>query len=150
MQDRILTIRFRCKSLEESPVLGKISDEFLEAVALEFFKLYFTQSDEIKPEEGDFYSLSPISANIEEGGWIPTDRETVIEDFKRWDVPLTEENIIAEIRTRQLENEGLTRSDAQGVADAEIRSGKLKVEDENHVQRILRRGTRHSHSSRLR
>lgn len=127
MQDRILTVRFRCKSLEESPVLGKISDEFLESVVLEFFKLYFTQSDEIKPEEGDFYSLNPVSAMFEE--MIPTDRESIIDALTIMKVPLTEQNILEEIRTRELENEGLTRSDAQGVVDAEVQQGKLKAED---------------------
>jgi hypothetical protein len=105
--------------------LGKITDTMLEVAALEFFKLYFSDSDEINPEAGDFYTLNPVSAMFEYT--VPTDRESVMDYLSLCNVPLDEQNILEEIRTRELENEGMTRSDAQSVVDVEVRTGKLKV-----------------------
>jgi len=124
-KDRVLTVRFRCKHLTESPVLGQITDTMLEVAALEFFKLYFADSDEINPEAGDFYTLHPVSAMLEYT--VPTDRESVMDYLSLCNVPLDEQNILEEIRTRELENEGMTRSDAQSVVDVEVQMGKLKA-----------------------
>ena len=56
---------------------------------------------------------------MENTGTIPTDDASIIADFKIIGVQDYARWLPYERRVRELENEGLTRSDAQGVADAE-------------------------------
>jgi hypothetical protein len=56
LKKRRITVEFDCEHLENSPVLGVISEEFLAANIEEFFKIYFAGVD-IHPDEGDFYKL---------------------------------------------------------------------------------------------
>jgi len=74
------------------------------------------QAKDPSPEAG------PTTQEV--GAMIPTDRETVTRDLIRLHLVPTAEDVRYETRVRELENEGLTRSDAQGVADCEFRSTK--------------------------
>jgi len=51
--------------------------------------------------------------------FLPTDRDSIIDYLKRVGCPVNEATIAYETRVTELENEGLTRSDAQGIADME-------------------------------
>jgi len=114
-----VTIEFDCECLETSPVLGKISDKTLSGAIEEFFKIYFTDA-EMHPEEGDFYTLSnPVVASIEEDYKYPLDDESILAEFKLTGVTDIETWLPYEKRVRELQNEGMTRGDAQGVADME-------------------------------
>jgi hypothetical protein len=46
-------------------------------------------------------------------------REEVIKSLKRSGIPTTDKNIKYEMRVQKLEDEGMTRSDAQGAAEVE-------------------------------
>ena len=54
---------------------------------------------------------------------IPTDRASVIQHLETIGCPVAEANIAYETRVTELENQGMTRSDAQGVADMEAERG---------------------------
>lgn len=126
---RKAVIVFDCNHLIKSSIFGEITEEMLRDYMNAFFKDVFVDY-KLEEEQGDFYNmtnpkiimtqeeLDTVRLTPEEEGYkLPTDDESILADFKKdgTDIKYLE----LEKRTRQLENEGLTRSDAQGVASAE-------------------------------
>lgn len=124
---RKIIVMFDCEHLDESKILGKITDELLSGGIAEFFKLCFADV-EMHPEEGDFYTIkNPVVITtqaqldtvclVHPDEMLPTDDESILADFSR---DGTHPKFLQyEKRCRELENDGCTRSDAQGIASAE-------------------------------
>lgn len=56
LKKRKIVVEFDCEHLEDSPIFGNITDDFLKSNIEEFFKVYLADVD-IHPDEGDFYKL---------------------------------------------------------------------------------------------
>lgn len=124
---RKIAIIMDIEYVEDSPVFGKVTDEFLTEHVNEQLKGMFVSTD-IHPEEGDLFRLTNASAILKQSyldtvclihpdDFQPTDEETVRAEFERDGTPL--KYLAWEIAVRKLENEGLTRSDAQGALEVQ-------------------------------
>jgi hypothetical protein len=113
--NRQVTITFDLKHLINSPVLGEVTEEMLK----EHIQTYFASvcvDVPIVEAEGDFFSITNPDVEIGEEN-IPTDDESIVADLEREGIPLS--YLPYEKRCRELENKGIPRSDAQGIAESE-------------------------------
>ncbi|RUP38916.1 MAG: hypothetical protein EKK63_11145 [Acinetobacter sp.] len=124
---RTVAIIIDVEHLKTSSVFGEINDELLREQLQGWVDSLFIKTP-IYEEHGDFYTasnpkvvLTQSELNtvyiIPEEDQIPTDDASILADFERDGTDI--KYLAYEKRCRQLENDGLTRSDAQGVAGAE-------------------------------
>jgi len=124
---RTVAIIVEVEHLKNSSVFGEIPDEMLREHLQAWVDSLFVQTP-IYEERGDFYTVSKprivlkqseldTVCIVPEEDKLPTDDETILADFAKDGTP--EKYLAYEKRCRELENEGCTRSDAQGIAVAE-------------------------------
>lgn len=115
-----IIVKLDCEHIKDSPVFGEITSEMIVERLTEQLKLMLVETD-IHPSEGDIFKLSNPSVSIEaaelsQDDMIPTDDESILAYLKSQG--MDESQLSYERYCRELENEGMTRSDAQSVADA--------------------------------
>ena len=124
---RTVAIIIDVEHLKTSSVFGEITDELLREQLQGWVDSLFINTP-IYEEHGDFYTASNPRVVltqseldtvyiVPEEDKIPTDDASILADFERDGTDV--KYLAYEKRCRELENEGLTRSDAQGVASAE-------------------------------
>ena len=124
---RTVAIIIDVEHLKTSSVFGEITDELLREQLQGWVDSLFIKTP-IYEEHGDFYTASnpkvvlkqselDTVCIVDEVVKLPTDDESILADFAKdgTDIKYLE----YEKRCRELENEGCTRSDAQGIAGAE-------------------------------
>jgi hypothetical protein len=128
-RERTVLVKLDCRHLEKLAGNVPVTDEMLTGMIEQFFDLYMSNEAEYKGDLPDVYAIKLREVSVvNEYDNIPTDYASVVEYLECCGVDLTPQNILEETRTRELENEGLTRSDAQGVVDCEVRNGTLKAD----------------------
>lgn len=115
-----IIVKLDCEHIKDSPVFGEITPEMIVERLTEQLKLMLVETD-IHPSEGDIFKLSNPSVSIEaaelnQDDMIPTDDESILAYLKSQG--MDESQLSYERYCRELENEGMTRSDAQSVADS--------------------------------
>lgn len=111
-----IVVNLDCEHIQDSPVFGKVTNESIVERLTEQLKLMLVDT-EIHPSEGDIFKLSNPVVSIEDAvELIPTDDDSILKFLKSQGID--ESQLSYEKYCRELENEGMTRSDAQGVADA--------------------------------
>lgn len=124
---RTVAIIVEVEHLKSSSVFGEITDEWLRESFQAWMDSVFVHTP-IYEERGDFYTVSKprivlkqseldTVCIVDEADKLPTDDESILADFAKDGTP--EKYLAYEKRCRELENEGCTRSDAQGIAGAE-------------------------------
>jgi hypothetical protein len=124
---RKIAVILTCEHLQNSPVFGDVTDEQIAEWIKEQLGVMLVDTD-LHPAEGDIFKLSEpnVIMNQEQlstvfiihpDDMLPTDDESLLADFARDNTDI--KYLEYERRCRELENDGFTRGDAQGVAGAE-------------------------------
>lgn len=127
LRSQKVALVFDCTYFANSSVFGEVTPELLREHMMAYFEGIFVDIP-LDDSRGDFYKVTSPEIImtqkelesvyiIPDADKLPTDDESILADFEAEGVPVI--YLELEKRTRQLENQGLTRSDAQGVASAE-------------------------------